>query len=87
MVQSLVPDEADFIQLPQQETTWGRTMKTAKSLAGAWLFLQGLNLLWNAGGMYLGGVSKGVSAEDYMAEMTDDDSSVNMMSALLAVHP
>ena len=87
VVQSLVPDEADFIQLPQQETTWGRTMKTAKSLAGAWLFLQGLNLLWNAGGMYLGGVSKGVSAEDYMAEMTDDDSSVNMMSALLAVHP
>lgn len=88
VVQSMVPDEADFVQLPQQETNvYGKIAKSVASMAGAWLFLQGLNLIWNGGGMYLVGFPKGVSAEDFMAEMTDDESSVNMLSALLAVHP
>lgn len=63
-----------------------RATKAMEGLAQASMFLIGLGMAWNLGGLFTAGYAP-VSAEEYINNITDDEANVTMTAALLSNSP
>lgn len=63
-----------------------RATKAMEGLAQASMFLIGLGMAWNLGGLFTAGYAP-VSAEEYINNISDDEANVTMTAALLSNSP